>query len=131
MLLAQPCLAASDLRDTAATERRSSAFAGVRLRLPMGEGNPERPSARLQLTTFHDYRDASGAMVHTNRPDGLEFGVGERRRLSLRIAGQDIARQEERLGVDGSTKTIIIIGAVVLAAIVLIPVLTADYLETD
>ena len=63
MLIAQPCLAASDLRDAGAAERRTSAFAGVRLRVPMG--NPERPSARLQLTTFHVYRDASGVTVRS------------------------------------------------------------------
>jgi hypothetical protein len=130
-LIAQPGLAATDVRGDGAAERRSGAFAGVRLRVPIGARNQERPSARMQLTTVHDYRTAAGATVRSFRPDGLEFGAGQRGRLAVRIAGQDIGRLEERLPASGSTRTILIVGAVVVAAIVLIPVLTAYYIDTD
>jgi hypothetical protein len=128
MLIAQPCFAAGELQSDGATERRSGAFAGVRLRLPLGEGNPERASARLQLTTSHEYRNASGATVRSIRPDGIELGLRDRSRLSWRIAGQDMGRQDERLGVSGSTKTLLTIGVIIVAVVVLIPVLTADEL---
>jgi len=119
MLVAQPCLAAPDFRDTGATERHSSAFAGVRLRLPIGTGNPERPSARLQLTTIHDYRNTAGATVRSVRSDGLEFGVSRGNRLSFSVAGQDVARLQEQPRL-GSNKTYYIIGGVVVAVLVLV-----------
>jgi hypothetical protein len=103
MLIAQPCAAATDLRADGATERRSGAFAGVRLRLPIGASNPERPSAGLQLTRFHDYRNAAGFTVRSYRPDGVEFRLDQRGRASFTVAGQDMARQEERLGISRST----------------------------
>jgi hypothetical protein len=126
MLIAQPCLAAGEIHSDGASERRSGAFAGVRLRLPLGEGNPERPSARLQLTASHEYRNAAGATLRSTRPDGIELGFRERSRLSWRIGGQDMGRQDERLGVSGSTKTILTIGAIIVVAVVMIPILTAD-----
>lgn len=118
MMITQPCLAAQDIRDTSAAERQSSAFAGVRLRLPIGTGNPERPSARLQLTTVHDYRNAAGATVHSARPDGLEFGVSRDSRLFFSIAGQGVGRQQQgrRLG---SNKTVLIVGGIVVVALAL------------
>ncbi|HZF96388.1 MAG TPA: hypothetical protein VEZ20_16115 [Allosphingosinicella sp.] len=128
MLVAQPCFAAGAFQGDGASERRSGAFAGVRLRLPLGEGNPERPSARLQLTTSHEYRNAAGATVRTIRPDGVELGLRERGAVSWRIGGQDIGRRDERLGINGSTKTLLTIGVIIVAVVVLIPVLTADEL---
>jgi hypothetical protein len=119
MLIAQPCLAASEIRGDGATDRRSGAFAGVRLRLPIGMGNPERPSARMQLTTFHDYRNAAGATVRSFRADGVEFGVDDRGRASLMVAGQDVARRDDQMVLNASTKTYLIIGGVVVAVLVL------------
>jgi hypothetical protein len=131
MMISQPCFAAVGLQSDGASERRTAAFAGVRLRLPMGAANPERPSTRLQITTFHDYRDATGATVRSFRADGVELGLRESGGLSWRIGGQDIGRRDERLALSGSAGTILTIALVVVAAVVLIPVLTADYLDTD
>lgn len=118
MMIAQPCLAAQNIHGTSATERQSSAFAGVRLRLPIGARTPERPSVRLQLTTVHDYRNPAGATVRSDRPDGLEFGVGGDNRLTFSVAGQDVGmrQQERRLG---SNTTAIVVGGVVVAALAL------------
>jgi hypothetical protein len=84
----------------------------------------------LQVTTFHDYRAANGAAVRSFRPDGIELGLGERGRVALRIGGQDLSGQKQRLGPGGSTMTIVTIAVVVVAAVVLIPVLTADELPS-
>ncbi len=119
MLAAQPCLAADDFRGLGAGERQSAAFAGMRLRLPMGSANSERPSARLQLTTFHDYRDAAGAMVRSHRSPGMELGLDRFGRTSFQMAGQDMAQAQQRLGVSGSTRTALIIGGVVVVVLLL------------
>jgi hypothetical protein len=126
MLACQPSYAAAEAPGAGAFERRSGAFAGVRLSVPMGARNPERPSARLQVTSFHDGRSASGATVRSVRPHGIELGLGQGGRPAWRIGGREIGGGEQRLGFDGSTASLVTIGIIVLAAIVVIPVLTAD-----
>lgn len=119
-MAAQPCLAADDFRGMGAGERRSSGFAGVRLRLPLGAENPERPSARLQVSTFHDYRDATGAMVRSHRSQGIELGLSGGRAPALFVGGQNVAASRERLGASGSTRTLLIVGGVVIVAVVVL-----------
>lgn len=125
MLIAQPSLAAQDYRDTGASERRSGVFVGLNATIPMGTGNPERPSARMQLTTTHEYRNGAGAVVRGYRPAGLELGLTRAGGTSLHIAGQDLSRTRERLALNGSTTTYLIIGGVVLAVLVLASVASA------
>jgi hypothetical protein len=119
-MAAQPCLAADDFRAAGAGERRSSAFAGVRLRLPLGAENPERPSARLQVATFHDYRDASGATVRSHRSQGVELGLSGGRAPALFVGGRNVAATRERLEASGSTRTLLIVGGVVIVAVVVL-----------
>jgi hypothetical protein len=126
LLPVQPCLAADDFRDFAVVERRSAAFAGVRLRLPLGAANPERPSARLQLTSFHDYRDAGGAMVRSHRAPGIELGLNPSGRISYHIGGTDVAVTRERLRASGGTTTWIIVGGLVVAVVILAAVVSAQ-----
>ena len=119
-LASQPCLAADDFRDLGAGERRSSAFAGVRLRLPLGAENPERPSARLQVASFHEYRDATGAMVRGHRSQGVEIGLARTGAPALFIGGRDVAAERRRLEAKGSTgTTLLIVGGVILVVVVL------------
>lgn len=122
---AQPCLAADDFRDVGAGERRSSAFAGVRLRLPLGAENPDRPSARLQVATFHDYRDATGAMVRSHRSQGVELGLAGRGGPALFVGGQNVAATRQRLEAKGSTRTLLIVGGVVVVAVVVLAVVAS------
>ncbi|HEX8645120.1 MAG TPA: hypothetical protein VF702_14520 [Allosphingosinicella sp.] len=125
-LAAQPCLAADDFRDLGAGERRSSAFAGVRLRLPLGAEDPERPSARLQVATFHDYRNATGAMVRSHRSDGIEIGMARTGAPALFVGGRNVAAERRRLEAKGSTgTTLLIVGGVVLIVVVLAAVASA------
>ena len=119
VLCAQPCLAADDMRSTGAGERRSGAFAGMAVRLPMGTRHREAPTARLQLTTFHDYRDSSGATVRSYRPRGVELGF-ERGRATYLVGGQDVLDIEKKLHAKGSTTTWLLVGgALVLTLLVL------------
>lgn len=117
MLPVQPCLAADD---PAFTERRSGAFAGVRLNLPLGRGNPERPSARLQLTSFHDSVDARGATLRSFRSPGLELGLNREGRVAYYLGGQDVEETRRRLEASGSTTTWLIVGGVVVLAVVVL-----------
>jgi hypothetical protein len=64
-LLAQPC-AASELRDPASgMQRQSSAFAGLNLRLPLGQSGKAKPTARLQFTTAHTFREGRTGATQT------------------------------------------------------------------
>lgn len=123
MLSVQPCLAAEDLSATGSTERRMGAFAGVSLRLPMGAGHSERPSARLQLTTTQSYRH-NGMQLHSSFAPGLELGTGRLGRPAFFMGGQELTRSEQRLQI-GKTTTIVVIGAVVLGVVVLAAVVSA------
>lgn len=127
LLCAQPCLAAEDMRFTgAAGEKRSGAFAGVTVRMGIGTRLAERPTARLQLTTFHDYRDTRGASTGSYRPRGLELGFDGGRPTYL-VGGRDMRQVRERLNASGSTKTWLLVGgALVLTVVVLAAVAGAQ-----
>ena len=125
VLAAQPCAAADDFRDMRAPERRSGAFAGLSINVPLDRGIRRRPTARLQLTTTSTVRRADGATI-TYRAPGDELGAGRRGRPTYSIAGQNPAEMRERLGVGGSTgTTLLIVGGVVLVVLVLATVASA------
>ncbi len=123
MLPVQPCLAADDL---GFAERRSGAFAGLRVSVPLGAGNPARPSARLQLTSFHDYTDPRGATLRSIRSPGLELGLDGSGRMAYYIGGEDVAETRRRIEARGSTTTWIIVGGLVLLVVVLAAVASAQ-----
>ena len=124
LLVAQPCLAAEDLGDAGPMQRKSAAFGGFTIRVPIGKAGAARPSARLQLTTSHSVWDGRyGSPVRTVRPPGLELGIGEAGRPSLHIGGRSAAEVERKLQLGASTgTTLLIVGGVAVAAIVLIAV---------
>ena len=128
MLTAQPCLAADDFRASRAGQVRAGAFAGVSLRVPLDDGaSSRRPTARLQLTSIRDARDATGA-TRTSRAEGLQIGAG-RGGPTVTIAGRNPLDAHERLGVGGSTGTaLLIVGGVLVVVFVLASV--ADAMPT-
>jgi hypothetical protein len=87
-IAAEPALAA-DLggRDTP----QMGAFAGVRLRMPLGDGARQRVQAGLTLTPILHVRDSAGA-VRTRFGHGLELGVAQNRPLELSLAGTRLDR---------------------------------------
>lgn len=126
MLAAQPAAAADDFRERRGAETRTGAFAGFSLRVPMGEGRTERPRARLQLTTTASVREAGGATTTRYAP-GIELGSSRRHGVALSIGGTDVRQVDQRLGLSGSrTTTILIVGGVVLAVLVLRAVVRAQ-----
>ena len=117
LMLAQPCLAA---------ERQSSAFAGVTLRLPFGGGAESEASARLRVTSFHDYRDRRGAAVSSHRAEGIELGLTRLGKPAFYVGGQGLAETDPRLHGKGKTTWLIVGGVVVVAVVVLAAVASAQ-----
>lgn len=127
VLTAQPCLAAGDFRESRAGQVRTGAFAGISLRVPLDDSaSSRRPTARLQLTSIREVRDADGT-TRTFRAEGVQLGADRRGRAALSVGGRDVRRTEERLGVGGSTGTVLlIVGGVVLIVFVLASIADAQ-----
>ena len=125
-MTAQPCFAAEDVRDSRGSQARTGAFAGISLRVPLAGGAASRrPTARLQLTSIRQVRDANGA-TRTSRAEGVQIGAGRRGRPALTIAGRNPFAERERLGVGGSTTTaLVVVGGLVLVVFVLASVADA------
>ena len=119
-MLSQPVLAAQAFRDTGAQEQRSGAFAGLNLRVPLGSREAARPTARLQMTTTHQYRSASS--FRSVRPDGIEFGLTGKGNADVYVGGARIADTEKKLGLTGMSDWILpvaLLGAVVVGVVLL------------
>jgi len=112
-LVAQPCAATP-----APVGPAASAFAGVRLRLPIG-GAAARPQVRLQLAPAYAVRDARTGAVETVRAEGLEIGLGRGGRPDLYLNGQRGGDLKAKMGVKGSTgTTLLIVGGVLVVLVV-------------
>jgi hypothetical protein len=114
MLVAQPCLAAEDIRDAGWDPRRSAAFAGASLRIPLGSAGAAAPAARLQLGLRHDVGDS--------RPAAFELGVTRLGKPAFYVGGREVGETRRRLGLTGGTgglEPALIIGAVVVGVVLL------------
>ncbi|HYJ31119.1 MAG TPA: hypothetical protein VEW25_12355 [Allosphingosinicella sp.] len=129
MLTAQPCLAADDVGESRTGQVRTGAFAGVSLRVPLDRNaSSRRPTARLQLTSIRQVREANGA-TRTWRAEGVQIGADRDGGFALTIAGRNPFDACERLGVGGSTGTaLLVVGGLVLVVFVLASV--ADGMPT-
>ena len=125
-LLSQPVSAADDPRaHVAASEQRAGAFAGARLRIPLGARQTrERPSAALQLGFEHIRRNSgAGSSMTARRGSALELRFFEQAKPTFLAGGTPVRTVERRLGV--STGGAIAIGAGV-TLLVLIAVAAAS-----
>jgi hypothetical protein len=120
ILAVQPCAAADDFRDFNPTHRRTSAFAGMNVRLPLDRGTPAKPSARLQLTSAYSSMDARTGAVQTFKAQGLELGAGLKGKPALFLNGQNTAEMKQKLQVKGSTGTILLVAGGILLVLVLV-----------
>jgi hypothetical protein len=118
LLAAQPCVAADAFQDFDRDERRSAAFGGLKLNMPIGQGQRVKPTARLQLTTTHQLRDTRTGEVRAVTPAGLEFGASDKGKPMLFVGGRDAAAVKKELGIGGTTTTLLIVGGVVLVLLV-------------
>ena len=126
---AQPAAAAELNQDRMAVPGQVSAFAGARLRVPLGGGR-EKPRAGLALTSTL----RSGATGELRFAKGAEFGFsGSDSKPGLSIAGRPLSRLAPgRSGPEGrkqgfSTLGYIAIGA--SAVIIIGGVLIFDYID--
>lgn len=117
-LIAQPCWAAGPTVGLSSSESRVAAFVGFKLRLPLGQKEHAKPTARLQLTSAYYARESSGALAQSRRSPGIEFGAGKTGQPALYIQGRDSAEMQKRLNMDGTT-TLLIAGGVLLVVVVL------------
>ena len=124
MLVAQPCAAADDFRGTSGLERRTSAFAGMSVRLPLGASERSKPTARLQFTTAASTRDARTGSMETLRAQGVEIGAGKAGKPALFLGGRSAAELKQQHGLKSTTGTILLVGAVVVVGVVLLAAFT-------
>lgn len=118
MLCAAPCMAAEDFRTFGSGERRSAAFAGANVRLELGR-KIAAPTARLQLTMTHSYEDRrSAAPARRFGGRGLELGLAQGKQPAFFLNGRDFASTQRRLGLNGTTKPLLIVAGVLIAAAV-------------
>jgi hypothetical protein len=117
MPVAQPCLAAEDFRDLGTEPRRTAAFAGASLRIPLGTARPAAPAARLQLGLAHPVRDGRGP-----RPALFELGATRFGKPAFYVGGREVGETRRRLGISGDSGWVVpalIIGAVVVGVVLL------------
>jgi hypothetical protein len=117
---AQPALAADLPQDRMAASSQVSAFAGARLRVPLG-GGKEKPQAGLALTSTM----RSGATGELRFAKGAELGFSGDRTVRLSLNGTPVSRLAQgQAGPDGrklgvSTIAWVAIGVVVVAGVLL------------
>lgn len=126
---AQPAVAAELHYDRTATASQVSAFAGARLRIPLGGGR-EKPQAGLALTSTL----RSGATGELRFAKGAELGFSSRdSRLGLSLSGQPLSKLAPgRSGPDGRKQGFSTLGYVAIGAsavIIIGGVLIFDYLD--
>jgi len=110
LAVAQPAMAA-DLGDNGATRtQRHGAFAGARLRVPLGGGRDEKVRAGLSVAPIAESRGSDGS-VRTRFGEGMEFGIAGQEQAGLRIGGKSIAQLAQgRAGPTGTRKGISTLG---------------------
>lgn len=122
-LVSQPVSAAEDPRPHAtAVEQRTGAFAGARLRIPIGARQArERPSAVLQLGFEHIRRDRGAASSMTaRRGSALELGFSEKAKPAFLVGGTPVRTMERRLGVSTGGAIAIGVGVTLLVLVALV-----------
>lgn len=116
-LTAQPCWGAGSFRDAPSLELHAGAYAGASVRIGLGAGDTRMPIARLKLgMTGHAIDSRSGARTQTFDGSALELGLGGGGRPLLWVGGRSTAEVRERMGLDGTQTTLLVVGGLALAA---------------
>lgn len=117
---AQPALAA-DLGDSAASgAQRHGAFAGGRLRVPLGGERGDKARVGMTVAPLTESIGADGK-VSTRFGEGMEFGISGSEQAGLRVGGKSLAQLTQgRAGPQGpkagtsTIKGLAIVGGVVV-----------------
>jgi hypothetical protein len=129
-MCAQPALAAELVREGASAPGRAGAFAGARLRVPLGGGR-DKPTAGLALTSTL----RSGTSGELRFARGAELGFsGSDAPIRLTLAGAPVSRlvqgrtapEGRRQGVSTLGWVAIGVGAVVLVVVVASAICLSD-----
>ena len=101
MLAAQPAMAADLGDERGAASQRQGAFAGARLRVPLGGAKEEKARAGLTLAPVLQGRQADGS-IRTRFGEGVEYRFAGGSRPELAFGGRSIAELTQgRAGPDG------------------------------
>ena len=107
--------AAANPMDLGGGERELGLFAGGSLRLPFQPNTGPTPQARLQLTAAEAYaRPGSAPVISYHRQRGLELGFASNK-PSLLIGGHESSTIKRKLGVEGGSTPVGILGGLVVA----------------
>jgi hypothetical protein len=129
-LSAQPAFAAELVRDGASAPGQAGAFAGARLRVPLGGGR-EKPTAGLALTSTL----RSGTSGELRFAKGAELGLsGKDSRIQLSLAGTPVSQlaqggrgpQGRKQGVSTLGWVAIGVGALVLVVVAATAICLSD-----
>ncbi|MBA3678275.1 MAG: hypothetical protein H0W74_12880 [Sphingosinicella sp.] len=83
--------------------------------MPLSGATKVKPSARLQFTTGYDVLDTRTGSVQSFKARGLEIGTARNGKPTFFLNGQDSAGMQEKLQLNGSTgSTLLIVGGVLL-----------------
>ena len=123
-IMVQPAVAADLIEDRQAMSR-TTMFVGASVRMDLDQRRA-RPTARLQAGMTPAWRPGFTPM----RTGGVEIGVAAGK-PRLTLAGQDAQALRQRMGI-GTTGTVLLVGAGVLALLVVVAVASApaDLLDT-
>ena len=134
-LLAAPAAAADLIDDRVSTTQQGAAFAGARLRLPLGGERAEQKLRAGFVVTPTLRSEGAGAPANLRFGEGLELGIKGGQALTLSLAGRPLTGPEaERLAGDRagmSTLGWVAIGAGVAAVAVLVWYVDAGNRATD
>jgi hypothetical protein len=127
MLAAQPAMAAELIDDKGLTSQRHGAFAGARLRVPLGGAGDHKVRAGMTVAPIGQGRDMSGSQ-RIRFGEGLELALAGKNKPVLALAGRPVGRigriaQGGRTAPDGTrlgTSTgrgLLIVGGVVVVTL--------------
>jgi hypothetical protein len=122
MVAAQPAMAAELGDERGATSQRHGAFAGARLRLPLGGAADRKLRAGVTVAPIVQSADA-GESRRIRFGEGLELGFAGRDKPVLAFGGRPVAQLAQgpagpdgrKLGTSTTTGLLIVGGIVVLA----------------
>jgi hypothetical protein len=121
MASAAPAAAADLDERQASSQRQLGAFAGARLRIPLGGSESGKARAGLALApTLHSLR--SDGSLRTRHADGVELSLAGQRKMQLTLAGRPVSQlaagrrapEGQKLGVSTVGWVAIGVGTIVL-----------------
>lgn len=115
MLAAQPGHAAEDMRTADGVTQRA-AFAGVGIRMALGQSRPAVPTARLRIgmTNYSNGIRVTGGLSDAS---AVELGFSGRGKMDFYVAGQRLTDIQHRLGVAPAAAALLAIGGLGLGAV--------------